>query len=230
MDFIAVMKALVKEAKLLRNYKRMSKFMAVLSFLLLLPWISAFLGAIAAYYVCLAIYKLIAAPIEQIKGFLEESGKDVKHATQFLVYWIGFPLVWGCHVFLAFAAFSLHYYFFIANVTGYIATLGGITFAPFIKEQPNRELEYSKEKFGKRRVFFFAAFPYLMVICAIVLGLLGAGLSLIFTALELYALGGAFGAIFFVFAGLCGAALATWWAWHVLFICLAFKKGQPLEA
>ena len=82
---IAVVKAFVKEACLLRNYKRMSKFMAVLSFILVLPWVCALLWVLAAYYCCLAMYKLAEAPVAQIKGCMEESGEKVKHATQFFI-------------------------------------------------------------------------------------------------------------------------------------------------
>lgn len=229
MDFIAAVKAFVKEACLLRNYKRMSKFMAVLSFILVLPWVCALLGVLAAYYCCLAMYKLAEAPVAQIKGCMEESGEKVKHATQFLIYWTAYPLVFACQVFLALAAFGLHWNFFWANIYGYLATLGGTTFAPFLANQPNRELQYTTEKFGKKRVFFFALLPYILVGAAAVLSLIGVVIAALGGALGVGALA-AVGVVFFALAGLCGAGLFVWSSCHVLYICLAFRKGEPVEA
>ncbi|MBE6703466.1 MAG: hypothetical protein E7585_08685, partial [Ruminococcaceae bacterium] len=102
LDYLKCTTTLLKEAFSFKKYCAMNTFWAVIIALLMLPFIisSLFLGA---YLIFLTfMFKAFKMPIDFLHDLVNKEGKEVKHATQAVLYLISWP--W---VFLLYAMLSL---------------------------------------------------------------------------------------------------------------------------
>lgn len=100
----------------------------------LIPLILSTFASVVSYYVLLFFYKGFAAPLEFLHKLVKEEAKDVKHATQFAIYWLAFPFIFFLYVLQSFAAFLFYFQWFGVMVNMYLVTLGGVKFQPFVMD------------------------------------------------------------------------------------------------
>ncbi len=156
MQLLGIYKALLSDSFTLKNYKRMSKFAAVICAILLLPFIALYACVMALYGLALISKKIIDSPTDYLMSFVKDEGRDVKHATQAVIYLIGFPLIFALKALTCALIFVIFVTHFAASLIGYIATLGGMKFSPFLLDEADRKSEAATAgKYGKAGVIVF---------------------------------------------------------------------------
>ncbi len=156
MQLLDIYKALLSDSLTLKNYKRMSKFAAILCAILLLPFIALYACVMALYGLALIAKKIIDSPTDYLLSFVKDEGRDVKHATQAVIYLIGFPLIFALKALTCALVFVIFVTHFAASLIGYIATLGGMKFSPFLIDETDRKSAAATAgKYGKAGVIVF---------------------------------------------------------------------------
>ena len=134
MNYQAAVQGLIAEAKRGVRFQGMGSAKKVLLIIGLIPLIVYTFFSVVSYYVLLFFYKGFTAPLEYLHRIVKDESKDVKHATQFAVYWIAFPFVFFLYVMQSFAAFMFYFQWFGLMVCMYLVTLGGVKFQPFLMD------------------------------------------------------------------------------------------------
>lgn len=134
MDYNKKIKGLIKEAFEFIQYKNQNMHCRIFLIVASAPLIAFAAVNIILYYILLFCYKAFSAPIDFLHNKLEEQGEKVKHATQVVIYFVGWPLVFLSYVGIALAAILFYFQWFITIASVYLATLGGVRWQPFINE------------------------------------------------------------------------------------------------
>ena len=92
-DYIECMRNLMREAFSFKKYKVMNLFLAVVTAIIMVPFIACSL-VFAGIYMCVAFFhRVITAPIRALHGLVNAEGKDVRHAPQTVIYIISWPAI-----------------------------------------------------------------------------------------------------------------------------------------
>ena len=143
MNYGALIKGLFAEARRGIRFEEMNIIGKIMAVFGLLPFIILSAFSAAGFYVTLFFYKALTAPIEFLHKTVREEGQQVKHATQVIVYWIGFPLVFFLYAFVAFLTIGFYFQWFFLMLLIYITTLGGVKWQPFVSEAKyDEEVDY----------------------------------------------------------------------------------------
>ncbi|MFA7032870.1 MAG: hypothetical protein WC201_04855, partial [Bacilli bacterium] len=93
----------MKEFLLWENYRQMPLALAILSGIVMIPaTIMAFVlfGFLSVIYF---FFYLFSLPANFLLEFIKGEGREVKHATQAVIYFIGFPFIFFWYVYMAVA-------------------------------------------------------------------------------------------------------------------------------
>ena len=165
MDYMKGTTDLLKEVLKLKKYKAMSPVLAVLTAVFMLPWILiAALFTVAAYMLGF-IFKIMLSPIDYLHTLVNKEGGEVRHATQFIVYFISWPLIFFLYVTVSVTLFLLSVVYALLSCVCYIATLGGFRFHLFLSEATDLEIHVDG-KYGLLRplVFILISVAILLVL------------------------------------------------------------------
>lgn len=133
-DFLVSMNRLWGMSFSFRTYKKVPLVAAIFAGIILWPVLLLSLLFSLVYY-CNAIFlKICTIPLEYLTNLLHDEGKDVKHATQAVIYLIGFPLVFLMNVVRSFLTISLVIQYAIISFLNYLWTLKGFEFHPYLPE------------------------------------------------------------------------------------------------
>ena len=163
MDLTKTYLDLAKETFALRNYKRMHIACAILAAIVMLPFILSYAFYMLLYGLLVIVYKLAASPADHLLAFVKGEGKEVKHATQAVIYLIGFPFVFFLKALLAILIFVISIVHFLTSIAGYIATLGGITFSPFVVNLVDRNKSEQAPAYATVPVILFLVFGFVFL-------------------------------------------------------------------
>ena len=158
MDLTKTYLDLVKESAMFRNYKRMSLVCAILSAIVVIPFIIQYVALMLVYGLLIILYKLISSPVDYLLGFVKGEGNQVQHATQAVIYFIGFPFIFFMKVLLSIVVFVIAVLHFVVSVIGYIASLGGISFSPFVLNPVDRTKEKKTPAYSSTPLAMFIVF------------------------------------------------------------------------
>ena len=177
MDIFNVFSSLVKESVSFKAYKALHPVLGILCFLALLPFIVLYAGMLLVYTVMATVYKLIHSIFDYLYAFVHGEGKSVKQAAQAIIYLVAFPLLFALKVVYSVMIYPMVFFHFLTSHVGYVATLGGIKYSPFMLETVDR---FDGKKFAKHCV------P--AVIIFVVIALLLMALTVVFedVAVEVY--------------------------------------------
>ncbi|MBO5294532.1 MAG: hypothetical protein J6B71_04730 [Clostridia bacterium] len=127
-DFLAKLTTLLKEAFKFKKYKAMSPVLAVFTGLLMLPIVVASFSVAASFAVLGFVFSVISAPVKYLHEIVRVEGKEVKHATQFIVYFLSWPTVFGLYVVMSFLLVLLLPTYALLSFLLYVWSLGGFKF------------------------------------------------------------------------------------------------------
>lgn len=115
-----------------KNYRRMHPVLAVIIGILMLPFTLAGLLMLGLLYVYYYFFKLLVLPADYLMGIIRNEGKEVKHATQAVIYLIGFPFAFVYYALIAFEIIGIHILYIVTFVYLYFASLCGFRFKPIL--------------------------------------------------------------------------------------------------
>ena len=128
MSFFKQGQRLLHEFFKFKKYKSMHPALAVFSgIFLLFPAILFFFG-IAFYFIGAIFFDLMKSPVEFLHTILRNEKKDNHPAPQCVIYWFAWPVVFTIYAFMAMFTLLINVQYFLAQVAGYIASMGGYRF------------------------------------------------------------------------------------------------------
>ncbi len=165
MNYGAKIHNLLCEILKFKQYKRMNVVFRVLVTIIEIPFIVSFLGYLLTFYVFYALFTIVDEIVVYLQSFVSDQGKNVKHATQFIVYFFGFPVVLIGKIFTSLFTFFIYLSYLFVNLFGEVITLHGFRFQPFIsKANDDCSLEISEDKIFINRLLVFVIISLLLLI------------------------------------------------------------------
>lgn len=134
MNYDVKMKNMILELLKFKQYKRMHLAFKILVAILEFPFILILLLSVGSFYLTYAIFRSISEPIDFINNLIKEEGKEVKHASQFIIYFFGFPVVLIGTIFTSGLTFFIFFEFLFSSIFGEVVSLHGFKFQPFISK------------------------------------------------------------------------------------------------
>lgn len=147
-DYFKGVLNLVKEAFTFKKYKAMHPVLAVLTGLFMIPFVVNSLLNTALLLVLTALLKVVKAPIDYLKDLTSSQGEKVHPATQFIIYFFSWPLIFVLYAVNALFVLVINILYASTSFNYYVWTLGGFKFHLLVKEQEDFVIEvnnnYSK--------------------------------------------------------------------------------------
>ncbi|MFA5283816.1 MAG: hypothetical protein WC366_04865 [Bacilli bacterium] len=117
-----------------KSYRRMHPVLAIFCGIFMIPFALVGLMSLGFLYVYYYFFKLLLLPAEYLMSFIRFEGKEVKHATQAVIYFVGFPTVFMYYSLIAFEIIGIHIMYLITFVYLYLASLCGFKFRPILRQ------------------------------------------------------------------------------------------------
>ena len=140
-DFLTRMATLLKEAFKFKKYKAMHPVWAVFTGIFMLPIVLASFGVIAVLSVLGFVFSFVSYPVKYMHDILNKEGKEVKHATQAILYFISWPWIFLSYALVAVLLFVLIPIYAVLAILTYIWTLGGFKFHLFVNYTDDISIE-----------------------------------------------------------------------------------------
>lgn len=174
MNYGVKMRNMLREILSFKQYKRMNVVFRVLVTIVELPFIVCFLAYLLTFYIFYVLFAMVDEVVEYLKSFVNDQGKDVKHATQFIVYFFGFPVILIGKIFTSLFTLFIFLSYLLANLFGEVITLHGFKFQPFIsKADDDCSLEISEDKISIGRLLVFVIIGLVLLVGCNVLYYIG---------------------------------------------------------
>ena len=170
MNYDVKMKNMILELLKFKQYKRMHLAFKILVAILEFPFILLLLLSVGSFYLTYAIFRSISELIDFINNLIKEEGKEVKHASQFIIYFFGFPVILIGTIFTSGLTFFIFFEFLFSSIFGEVVSLHGFKFQPFISQTDDDfSISISEEKFKLWRPLTFVIIGGIFLIIQIVL-------------------------------------------------------------
>lgn len=140
-DFLKKMVTLLKEAFTFKKYKAMHPVLAVFTGIFMLPFVIASFVLTAILAVLCFLFTVFSTPIKYLHEIVTCEGKGVQHATQFIIYFISWPLVFFLYAMVAVLLLFIIPAYAALSVALYIWTLGGFKFHLFPQKADDISIE-----------------------------------------------------------------------------------------
>ena len=145
MNYSKLFRGLLNEVKNKLQYKRLPETTNILVFIGVFPFVIMSALAFAFYAVLSFFYNALASAVIYLEKWVEDKKKDVKHATEAVLYFVTMPWIFFCNVLLSIGAVFFYFLWFFAQCVLYIATLGGIKWQPYITHaEYDEDVEWDK--------------------------------------------------------------------------------------
>lgn len=166
-NFMQSTSAVWKEAALLKKYKAMPLGLAIAVGVLMLPVALASAAVTVALYVLGYLFSVISLPTQRLHKLLREEGQNVKHATQFIIYFMSWGFVFSAYATLSAFMIILTILYTVFSLLSYVWTLGGFRFHAFAGEE-----NISVDVEGKYPIWMPIAFIAVMGVLLLLLPLI----------------------------------------------------------
>ena len=166
-NFMQSATLVLKEATKLKKYKAMPLGLAIATGVLMLPVLLVSASFAVVLYVLGYLFSVICLPTKKLHELLHNEGQSVKHATQFVVYFLSWSIVFTAYAVLSFFLIVLTILYSIFSILTYVWSLGGFKFHVFAGEE-----DVSVEVSGKYNVVipivYIAAMGALLILLPLV--------------------------------------------------------------
>ena len=140
-DYLTKTTNILKEAFKFKKYKAMPIGLAIFLMLIMLPIAIASIAITIPLYIFGFIFRIIAAPIQHLHDVMHKEGQSVKHATQFIIYFISWGTVFILYCLSAFLLFFNSVCYAILSLLAYLWTFGGFKFHLYADETDDISIE-----------------------------------------------------------------------------------------
>jgi uncharacterized membrane protein len=175
MNYQKLIKDLTNEMKKGVQYKRIPDPYKLFVIIAMIPLIISFAISKFSYAVTVFFYKALSAPAEHLQHWLTSQKNGVQHATEAVMYFVCLPYIFTLQVMLSLNALSFYFQWFTLMIQGYLLTLGGIKWQPYISdatfEDDATEYDYKPQAAG---VLAFSCIAFGACALCVFMWLLGA--------------------------------------------------------
>lgn len=132
MNYSKLISGLTKEAFSGKQYKELPTLFKIFAFIGVFPFTVASALLFIYLHVYTFVFNMVSSGVNYLEIWLNETKKDVKHATEAVIHLIALPFIFFMHIVLSFLAIVFFALWFLLQCFLYIATLGGIRWQPYI--------------------------------------------------------------------------------------------------
>lgn len=153
-DFFNKTINLIKEAFKFKKYKAMNGFFAVVVGITMIPFV------LLSFYLLLLViletflFKVLINLVNSLKLLVNQEGKEVHPATQFIIYLVSWPVLLALYLILSLSYVWIIIFYAILSLVTYIWTLGGFKFHLFAYEKDDISIEVN-EKYRKALILTY---------------------------------------------------------------------------
>lgn len=140
-DYLSKVTSLLREAFKFKKYEAMHPFLAVITGITMIPFVAISLILSAFLIIDCFLFKIAKLPIDFLHNLVNQEGKEVKHATQFIIYFISWPLIFVLYALISFMLLWISIAYAIVSCIIYIWTLGGFKFHLYANEADDISIE-----------------------------------------------------------------------------------------
>ena len=158
------MSNLLKEAFKFKKYKAMPTALAVFTGILMIPFVVASFFVTAIFAVLSFAFAVFTSPVKFLHGVANNEGKDVKHATQFIIYFISWPLIFLCYAMMSLMLLIIAPTYAILSILPYIWSFGGFKFHLFMTDNDDISITVEKKYLGIPLGFIIVGFMFILLI------------------------------------------------------------------
>ncbi len=130
-DFLGKMATLLKAAFSFKKYRAMHPVLAVFTGILMIPVVLLSFVATAMLAVISFAFAVLSAPVKYIHGIVNNEGKEVKHATQAIIYLISWPMIFAFYIAMSALLLALLPVYALTAILLYTWSIGGFKFHLF---------------------------------------------------------------------------------------------------
>lgn len=152
-DFLGKMATLLKEAFKFKKYRAMHPVLAVFTGIFMLPLVVISFVVTAVLAILCFAFAVLSAPVKYVHGIVNNEGKEVKHATQAIVYLISWPVILGLYLAMTLLILLILPVYAILSILLYAWSLGGFKFHLFPNTQDDISIEVPNRYFALPLVF-----------------------------------------------------------------------------
>jgi hypothetical protein len=163
-NFFEKLSRLTKEAFAFKKYKAMPSVLAVFAGILMIPFVIASFLAIASFAVLSFSFTVAASPVKSLHALVNKEGKEVRHATQFIVYFISWPFIFFCYVMMTVLLLLIIPTYTLLSILLYVWSFGGFKFHLFMNEADDISIDVSKKYLAIPLVFVIVGYVLVAVL------------------------------------------------------------------
>ena len=160
-NYLDKLSQLLREAFKFKKYKAMHPALAVFAGILMIPFVLASFSVAAAFAVLAFSFSVCTSPVKYLHTLVNQEGKEVKHATQAIVYLISWPFVFFLYAVMAVLLLMIIPTYALLSILLYVWSFGGFKFHLFMTETDNISIDVSKKYLAVPLIFVIVG--YLMV-------------------------------------------------------------------
>ena len=142
-DYLSKVTNLLREAFKFKKYKAMHPFLAVITGITMIPFVLISLFISAFLLVGCFLFKTAKLPIDFLHNLVNQEGQEVKHATQFAIYWISWPIIFALYAMISFMLLWISIAYAVVVCIIYVWTLGGFKFHLYANEADDISINVS---------------------------------------------------------------------------------------
>ncbi len=140
-DYLDKSVRLFKEAFRFKKYKAMDPFSAVITGLIMIPFVLYSFLLFASLVLNSFLFKTVRLPIDFLHTLVSDEGKQTRHATQFIIYLISWPVVFLLYFLVSFMVLWISVIYALTSCITYIWSLGGFKFHLYANEAEDISIE-----------------------------------------------------------------------------------------
>ncbi|MBQ9163094.1 MAG: hypothetical protein IJX74_07480 [Clostridia bacterium] len=163
-NYLDKLSALLKEAFKFKKYKAMPPALAVFVGILMLPFVLASFAVAATFAFLAFAFAVFTSPVKFLHTLVNKEGKDVLHATQFIVYLISWPFIFLCYSIMAFLLLLIIPAYAALSILLYVWSFGGFKFHLFMTESDNISITVEKKYMAIPLVYVIVGFILVAII------------------------------------------------------------------
>ena len=134
-NYLQKMGILLREAFQFKKYKAMPVGFAILSGILMIPLVLSSFFIIAFFSVVAFLFSVVLLPVKAFHSVVRNEGEHAMHATQFIIYFISWPVISLLYIVLSLLVPILFVLYAALSLTTYIWSFCGFRFHLFPMEE-----------------------------------------------------------------------------------------------
>lgn len=145
-----------------KRYKKMPLILRIFVSICLTPFFLLFFIFFLISLLQSWIFIIIETPIRMLHEIVTKEGEKVKHATQFIIYFISWPFIFLFYISYAFMTLTLAILYVFTSIFGYVASLGGYKFHVSAHTE-SIEKDFYESKYIPQSTVFFAINAFMLL-------------------------------------------------------------------